>query len=150
MRLDFPLPAQAPQLAGSIKNEQGLTSRVRMIAQEIARNSASTHEMLGAMLVWFKKNIKTEANIKPNDIDLLLTTGKGDCLAQATLMVGWSNLSGLKGIRGDGLAYRVNINRFVYHSWVVVEQEDRMVAVDPVGIRCRLTQHTSHFTKGYR
>ena len=130
-RLDFPLPAQAPQLAGSIKNEQGLTPRVRMIAQEIARNSANTHEMLGSMLAWFKENIKTEANIKPNDIDLLLTTGKGDCLAQATLMVGLVKSLGLNASVVTGLAYRVNINRFVYHSWVVVEQTDRMVAVDP-------------------
>ena len=70
-------------------NKDNITRR--MIAQEIAKNSANTHEMLSAMLVWFKENIKTEANIKPNDIDLLSQPEK-DCLSQATL---WSDCSNL-------------------------------------------------------
>ena len=87
--------------------------------------------MLAVMLVWFKENIKTEANIKPSDIDLLLTTGKGDCLAQATLMVGLVKSFGLNASVVTGLAYRSNLQQFVYHSWVLVEQADRVVAVDP-------------------
>ena len=46
-------------------------------------------------------------------------------------MVGLLKSLGLNASVVTGLAYRVNINRFVYHSWVIVEQEDRMVAVDP-------------------
>ena len=87
--------------------------------------------MLVNMLVWFKENIKTEANLKPNDLELLLTTGKGDCLSQATLMVDLVKSLGLHAYVVTGLAYQSRLNQFVYHAWVIIEQGDRMVAVDP-------------------